>query len=396
MSKVMSINAGSSSLKFQLFEMPEEKVLVSGLIERIGFEDAYFTTKFNGNKEKQVLPIKDHSVAVSCLLNKLVELKVVKDLSEIKGVGHRVVQGGNLFSESTKVIEGTIDTLRTISDLAPLHNPAAIIGYEAFAAALPEAGHVLVFDTAFHSKMPAVSYMYATPYEWYEKYAVRKYGAHGTSHEFVSQEAIKYLNLGKNSKVITCHIGNGASISAVLDGQCLDTSMGFTPLAGVMMGTRTGDIDPAVVTYVMKKTGMSAEEVLNSFNKKSGLLGVSGISSDSRDVEDAANAGNERAILAQDMQIRSIVRTVGAYYAELGGCDAIIFTAGLGENNIALREAVCKQLEGSMGVKIDAELNNCRGEFKVISADDSKVKVMVIPTNEELVIARDTNRILGL
>ena len=396
MSKVMSINAGSSSLKFQLFEMPEEKVLISGNIERVGMEDAYFTTKFNGNKEKAVLPIKDHSVAVDCLLKKLVELKVVKDLNEIKGVGHRVVQGGNLFTESTKVVEGTIETLSTISDLAPLHNPAAIVGYEAFKNALPNAGHVLVFDTAFHSKMPEVSYMYATPYEWYEKYGVRKYGAHGTSHEFVSQEAIKYLNLGKNSKVITCHIGNGASISAVLDGKCLDTSMGFTPLAGVMMGTRTGDIDPAVVTYVMKKTGMSAEEVLNSFNKKSGLLGVSGVSSDSRDVEDAAAAGNKRAVLAQEMQVRSIVRTIGSYYVELGGCDAIVFTAGLGENNIALRETVCNQLESTLGVKVDREANNCRGEFKVISSSDSKVKVMVIPTNEELVIARDTNRILGL
>lgn len=396
MSKVMSINAGSSSLKFQLFEMPEEKVLISGNIERVGMEDAYFTTKFNGNKEKIVLPIKDHGVAVDCLLKKLVELKVVKDLSEIKGIGHRVVHGGELFSESTKVVEGTIESLKTISDLAPLHNPAAIVGYEAFKAALPEAGHVLVFDTAFHSHMPKLSYMYATPYEWYEKYGVRKYGAHGTSHAYVSDEAIKYLGLGENSKVITCHIGNGASISAVLNGTCLDTSMGFTPLSGVMMGTRTGDIDPAVVTYVMKKTGMTAEEVLNSFNKKSGLLGVSGISSDSRDVEDAAAAGNERAALAQDMQVRSIVRTIGAYYAELGGCDAMVFTAGLGENNIALREAVCTQLEGSMGIKIDVNENNCRGEFKVISSKDSKVKVMVIPTNEELVIARDTNRILGL
>ena len=396
MSKVMSINAGSSSLKFQLFEMPEEKVLISGNVERIGFEDAYFTTKYNGAKNKQVLPIKNHGEAVSYLLKTLVDLKVVKDLNEIKGVGHRVVQGGNLFSESTKVVEGTIETLSTISDLAPLHNPAAITGYEAFKVALPKAGHVLVFDTAFHSKMPEVSYMYATPYEWYEKYGVRKYGAHGTSHEYVSQEAIKYLNLGKNSKVITCHIGNGASISAVLDGKCLDTSMGFTPLAGVVMGTRTGDIDPAVVPYVMRKANMTAEEVLNAFNKKSGLLGVSGVSSDSRDVEDAAKAGNARAVLAQDLQVRSIVRYVGSYYAELGGCDAIVFTAGLGENNSALREAVCNQLAPTMGIKLDKEANKVRGDFAVISAKDSKVSVLVIPTNEELVIARDTVRLLGL
>lgn len=396
MSKVMSINAGSSSLKFQLFEMPEEKVLISGNVERIGFEDAYFTTKLNGEKKKEVLPIKNHGEAVSKLLKALVEMKVVNDLNEIKGIGHRVVHGGELFNKSTKVIEGTIENLKTISDLAPLHNPAAIVGYEAFKEALPNAGHVLVFDTAFHSQMPKLSYMYATPYEWYENYGVRKYGAHGTSHAYVSDEAIKYLNLGSDSKVITCHIGNGASVSAVLGGKCLDTSMGFTPLSGVMMGTRTGDIDPAVVTYVMKKTGMSAEEVLNSFNKKSGLLGVSGISSDSRDVEEAAAQGNERAILAQDMQVRSIVRTIGMYYTELGGCDAIVFTAGLGENNTELRKSVCKQLETTLGTFIDEKSNNCRGEFKVISSENSKVKVMVIPTNEELVIARDTNRLLGL
>ena len=396
MAKVMSINAGSSSLKFQLFEMPEENVLISGNIERIGFEDAYFTTKYNGVKNKEVLPIKDHAVAVSYLLKKLVELKVVNSLEEIKGIGHRVVQGGNLFSESTKVVEGTIEILSTISDLAPLHNPAAIVGYNAFKEALPHAGHVLVFDTAFHSHMPEVSYLYPTPYEWYEKYGVRKYGAHGTSHEYVSQEAIKYLNLGANSKVITCHIGNGASISAVLDGKCLDTSMGFTPLAGVVMGTRCGDIDPAVVTYVMKKANMTAEEVLNSFNKKSGLLGVSGISSDSRDVEDAAKAGNHRAALAQDLQVRSIVRYVGSYYAELGGCDAIVFTAGLGENNCELRKAVCEQLAPIMGITLDNEANKVRGDFKVISTEESKVKVLVIPTNEELVIARDTTRLLSL
>ncbi len=396
MTKVMSINAGSSSLKFQLFEMPEEKVLISGNVERIGFEDAYFTTKLNGVKDKKVLPIKDHAVAVENLLNALIELKVVKNLDEIKGIGHRVVHGGELFKESTKVSEGTIEKLKTISDLAPLHNPAAIVGYEAFAKALPKAQHVLVFDTAFHSKMPKLSYMYATPYEWYEKYGVRKYGAHGTSHEYVSEEAIKYLKLGKNSKVITCHIGNGASISAVLDGKCLDTSMGFTPLSGVMMGTRTGDIDPAVVTYMMEKAGMSAQEVLNTFNKKSGLLGVSGVSSDSRDVEEAAKNGNERAKLAEEMQVRSIVKIIGSYYAELNGCDAIVFTAGLGENNIDLRKSVCNQLTNCMGVKIDEEANNCRGEFKVISSENSKVKVMVIPTNEELVIARDTVRLLGL
>ena len=395
MSKVMSINAGSSSLKFQLFEMPEEKVLVSGLIERIGLEDAYFTIKVNGEKIKKVLPIKNHQVGVEILLNSLIENKVIESLSEINGVGHRMVQGGYKFTQSVKVEKDTIAQVSEYNDLAPLHNPAAIVGYNAFKEALPNVGHVLVFDTSFHSTMKEDSFVYALPYEWYEKYGVRRYGYHGTSHRYVSEEAIKHFNLGKNSKIITCHIGNGASISAVLDGKCIDTSMGFTPLSGVVMGTRSGDVDPAIITYVMKKTGMSAEEVVNSLNKKSGLLGVSGISNDSRDIENAISEGNERAKLAQELQIKSIVKTIGSYMAELNGCDLLVFTAGIGENGADFRKNVCNRLT-NLGVVIDESVNNFRGEFRVISKPESKVKVVVIPTNEELVIARDTTRLLGL
>lgn len=396
MSKIMVVNAGSSSLKFQLLTMPDEKVLTSGVIERIGFDDAYFTIKVNGEKIKKVLPIKDHSIAVDILLDALMEYKIVASFIEIEGIGHRVVNGGDLFPESTKVEGDVISRLETINDLAPLHNPAAIVGYKAFASALPHAGHVLVFDTSFYVDMPKTSYIYPVPYEWYSEYSVRKYGAHGTSHKYVASEAIKLFNLSKDARIITCHIGNGASISAVKGDKCIDTSMGLTPLAGVMMGTRSGDIDPAVIKYICQKTGKSVDEVTNDLNKKSGLLGVSGISSDSRDVENAANAGDERAILAQDLQVQTIIKYIGSYFVELGGCDAIIFTAGLGENNIAMRQAICEKLKDSMGVVIDLEKNNVRGETRVISTNDSKVNVAIIPTNEELVIARDTARLLKL
>lgn len=396
MTKIMAVNAGSSSLKFQLFTMPEETVLVSGVVERIGFEDAYFTIKVNGEKNKSVLPIKDHKQAVDMLLKALIDYKIVASLDEIAGVGHRVVNGGDLFPESTKVEGDVIARLETINDLAPLHNPPAIVGYRAFASALPSAGHVLVFDTSFYVNMPEVSYIYPVPYEWYTEYSVRKYGAHGTNHKFVAKEARNILGLGEDAKIITCHIGNGASISAIKGDKCIDTSMGLTPLAGVMMGTRCGDIDPAVIKYICEQTGKSVAEVTNDLNKKSGLLGVSGISSDSRDVENAANEGNKRAILAQDLQVKTILDYIGSYYVRLGGCDAIVFSAGLGENNIAMRETICNKLNESLGVVIDPVKNNVRGETRVISADNSKVKVMIVPANEELVIARDTARLLDL
>ena len=396
MSKVMVVNAGSSSLKFQLLNMPQEDVLTSGLIERIGFEDAYFTIKVNGEKVKTVLPIHDHKRAVEVLLEALVEHKIVASFEEIQGVGHRVVNGGDVFPESTVVEGNVIERLEVLNDLAPLHNPAAIVGYRAFASALPHAGHVLVFDTSFFVDMPQTSYIYPVPYEWYSEYAVRKYGAHGTSHKYVAQEARKLFNLGEEAKIITCHIGNGASISAVKGSRCIDTSMGLTPLAGLMMGTRSGDIDPAIIKYICQKTGKSVAEVTDDLNKKSGLLGVSGVSSDSRDVENAANEGNQRAILAQDLQVQTIVKYIGTYFAELGGCDAIVFTAGLGENNKVMRASVCEKLKEAFGVVIDAERNNVRGETRVISAPSSKVGVAIIPTNEELVIARDTARLLKL
>ena len=396
MSKVMVVNAGSSSLKFQLLTMPQEDVLTSGLIERIGFEDAYFTIKVNGEKVKTVLPIHDHKRAVEVLLEALVEHKIVASFEEIQGVGHRVVNGGDIFPESTVVEGNVIERLEVLNDLAPLHNPAAIVGYRAFASALPHAGHVLVFDTSFFVDMPQTSYIYPVPYEWYSEYAVRKYGAHGTSHKYVAQEARKLFNLGEEAKIITCHIGNGASISAVKGSRCIDTSMGLTPLAGLMMGTRSGDIDPAIIKYICQKTGKSVAEVTDDLNKKSGLLGVSGVSSDSRDVENAANEGNQRAILAQDLQVQTIVKYIGTYFAELGGCDAIVFTAGLGENNKVMRASVCEKLKEAFGVVIDAERNNVRGETRVISAPSSKVGVAIIPTNEELVIARDTARLLEL
>ena len=396
MSKIMVVNAGSSSLKFQLLSMPNEEVLTSGLIERIGFEDAAFTIKVNGEKIKKVLPIKDHKVAVQILLDALLEYKVVSSYSEIEGIGHRVVNGGDLFPESIKVEGDVITRLEALNDLAPLHNPAAIVGYRAFEAALPHAGNVLVFDTSFFVDMPETSYIYPVPYEWYTDYSVRKYGAHGTSHKYVASEAKKLFNLGENAKIITCHIGNGASISAVKGDKCIDTSMGLTPLAGVMMGTRSGDIDPAVIKFICQKTGKTVDQVTNDLNKSSGLLGVSGISSDSRDVEDAANNGNKRAILAQELQVQTIVKYIGTYFVELGGCDAIVFTAGLGENNKVMRASVCEKLKEALGVVIDAEKNNVRGETRVISADSSKVGVAIIPTNEELVIARDTTRLLGL
>ena len=396
MSKVMVVNAGSSSLKFQLLTMPNEEVLTSGVIERIGFEDAYFTIKVNGEKNKRVLPIKDHKAAVEILLNALLEYKIVTDFKEIEGIGHRVVNGGDVFPCSTKVEKDTIAKLEVLNDLAPLHNPPAIVGYKAFESALPHAGHVLVFDTSFYVDMPKTSYIYPVPYEWYTDYSVRKYGAHGTSHKYVASEAKKLFNLGSDAKIITCHIGNGASISAVKGDKCIDTSMGLTPLAGVMMGTRSGDVDPAIIKFICEKTGKTVAEVTNDLNKKSGLLGVSGISSDSRDVENAANEGNERAILAQELQVQTIIKYIGSYFVELGGCDAIVFTAGLGENNIAMRKEICNKLKDSLGVILDEDSNNVRGETRVISREDSKVNVAIIPTNEELVIARDTTRILEL
>lgn len=397
MSKVMAVNAGSSSLKFQLFNMPEETVITSGVVERIGLEDGIFTIKVNGEKVKTVTDIPNHTVAVNMLLKALVEHKIVESYDEIDACGHRVVQGGPYFEDSAIVTEDSEAKVEELIELAPLHNGANLIGMRAFRDALPNARHIFVFDTSFHQTMAEEQYLYALPYKYYTEHKVRKYGAHGTSHKYVSGRAIDMLGNPEHSKVIVCHLGNGASLSAVKDGLCVDTSMGFTPLAGVMMGTRSGDVDPSVLPFVMRKEGLNIEEMLNVLNKQSGMLGVSGISSDSRDIEDAYKAGNEAAIRTSNLYASIVAKYIGTYFVELGGCDAIAFTAGLGENAAYLRSLICERIKEALGVELDETKNNTRsGDDRVISTENSKVKVMIIPTNEEVMIARDTVRLLGL
>lgn len=398
MSKIISVNAGSSSLKFQLFNMPEEEVLTSGVAERIGLEEGIFTIKVNGEKHVKKLPIKDHKVAVQLLLEALIEHNVVKTLDEITAAGHRIVQGGSYFSSSCKVDEDVVSKVQELAELAPLHNPAHLICYRAFKEALPTIGHVFVFDTAFHQTMEPESYLFPVPMEWYENYKIRRYGAHGTSHQYVSQATA--LAMGKDVKdmnIITCHLGNGASITAVKGGKCINTSMGLTPLGGIMMGTRSGDIDPTVVFYMMKKLGCTPDEMDNYLNKKSGMLGISGISSDARDIENAVEEGNERAILTQKLYVNRVINVIGGYVMQLGHVDAISFTAGLGENDTNLRAMILKALSEALSLDINYELNaKTRGKEVLISTDKSKVAVWIMPTNEELVIARDTQNILGL
>lgn len=397
MSKIIAVNAGSSSLKFQLFNMPEETVLTSGLVERIGFEDAVFTIKVNGEKKTTTCPILDHEKAVSMLLEALVEHGIVTSLDEITAAGHRAVHGGETFKESVLVDEEVVAEFESLSELAPLHNPAGLVGYRAFKKNLPNIKHTFVFDTAFHQTMEPDSYIYPLPMEYYDQYKVRRYGFHGTSHMYVSQRCAELMNKHlKDTKIITCHLGNGASITAVDGGKSVNTSMGFTPLAGIMMGTRCGDIDPAIVPFLMRKTGMTPDEMDTMMNKKSGMLGVSGISSDARDIENGCKEGNERAILTQNLYVNRVINTVGGYYAQLGGLDAIVFTGGIGENDVVMREKICTKLEGALGVKLNKELNSVsRGEELLLSAPDSKVQVWLIPTNEELMIARDAYRLSG-
>ena len=397
MTKIISVNAGSSSLKFQLFDMPSETVLTSGVAERIGLAEGIFTIKVNDEKHVQNLPIPDHAVAVDLLLKALVEYGIVETLDEIKGAGHRIVQGGSYYDQSVKVDADVVEKVTELAPLAPLHNPAHLIGYNAFKEALPEIEHVFVFDTAFHQTMAADTYLYPLPYEWYTDHKVRKYGAHGTSHQYVSERCAELMGKDlKDTKIITCHLGNGASISAVDGGKCINTSMGLTPLGGIMMGTRCGDIDPAVAVYMARQTGMTPDELDTAFNKKSGMLGVSGISSDSRDIEDAYNAGNERAILTMEVYVNRVINMIGGYVMQLGHVDAIAFTAGLGENSTFTRELILKALTEGLGLSVDYELNSkIRGKEVCITKEDSKVQAWVVPTNEELVIARDTYRILG-
>lgn len=386
--KILAVNAGSSSLKFTLIELPEKKVVASGLFEKIGINGSSYTIKYNGQKITKEINLVDHSVAVKLLMQELINMEIVSSLDEIEGVGHRIVHGGPNFTKSVVLNDEVLNELMKCSDLAPLHNPASIMGAKAFMKALPNTLQTVVFDTAFHSTMKETEFLYPVPYEWYEKYRVRKYGFHGTSHRFVNKTISEYL--GRNDlKVISCHIGNGGSVTAIASGKVVDTSMGFTPLAGIMMGTRCGDIDASMLTYVSSKTGKDLQELTNDLNKKSGLLAVSGVSSDSRDVENAANEGNERAILAQNMFAQKVANYIAMYNNLLGGADVITLTAGIGENSKTMRKLILDRI-ASLGVKIDEQRNDFRGEFRLISTDDSKIPVYVVPTDEELMIAQDT------
>ncbi|MDR4935941.1 acetate kinase [Rossellomorea marisflavi] len=387
--KVIAINAGSSSLKFQLFDMPEETVITKGLVERIGLKDSVFTISVNGEKNEEITDIPNHEVAVKMLLDKLTGFGIISSLDEIEGIGHRVVHGGEIFNESVLITDEVLEKIDELSELAPLHNPANLTGIQAFRNILPNVPAVAVFDTAFHQTMPESSFLYSLPYEYYENYGIRKYGFHGTSHKYISERAAEMLGRPKEQlRLISCHLGNGASIAAIEGGKSIDTSMGFTPLAGVAMGTRSGNIDPALIPFIMEKTDSTADEVLNVLNKKSGILGVSGFSSDLRDIQDGVESGNERAELALDVFANRIHKYIGSYASRMNGVDAIVFTAGIGENSLIVRERVLKGLE-FMGVYWDPARNTTRGEETFLSYPHSPVKVMVIPTNEEVMIARD-------
>ena len=397
--KVLVVNAGSSSLKYQLFDTASGSVLAKGICERIGIDGRIEHKLPSGEKLKKDIPMPDHAVATEIVLSYLTdpETGCIKDVSEIEAIGHRIVHGGTYFTESALVTPEVIEKLRLCVDLAPLHTPAHIMGIEGCTAAMPGVPQVIVIDTAFHQTMPPQAYTYALPYEMCQKYSIRRFGAHGTSHRYVSAEMCKILGRVEGTKIVTCHIGNGSSISAVKDGKCIDTSMGMTPLAGVMMGTRCGDIDPAVVTYVMKKTGKTPDEMSDFMNKECGFLGLSGISSDSRDIEAAILKGDERAYLTASTLAYQVKKYIGSYAAAMNGLDAVVFTAGMGENNPELRERACTDME-YLGIKIDREVNakaHHQSNTVELSTPDSKVKVYLIPTNEELVIASDTERIVS-
>ncbi|HBT39752.1 MAG: Acetate kinase [Thermotoga sp. 50_1627] len=395
--KILVVNCGSSSIKYQFIDMDGEKVLCKGLAERIGIEGGRLVHRVNNDKHVIERNMKDHEEALKLVLDVLVdpEIGVIKDLSQIDAVGHRVVHGAERFASSVLIDEEVMKALEENVHLAPLHNPPNILGIKAIQKLLPEVPNVGVFDTAFHQSMPKKAYLYGLPYELYEKYRIRRYGFHGTSHRYVSKRAAEILGRDYHDfKVITCHLGNGASIAAVRHGKSIDTSMGFTPLEGLVMGTRCGDIDPAIVIYLQQNLGMSVEKVYDLLNKKSGMLGLTNnLSSDMRDIESAAHSGNEIAQLALDIYVYRIAKYIGAYAAAMNGVDAIVFTAGVGENSPYVREKVCEYL-GFLGVKIDRQLNNVKGVERIISTPDSKVAVLVVPTNEELVIARDTKYIV--
>lgn len=386
--KIMSVNAGSSSLKFSLFEIETETLIASGYFEKVTIPGSFFNIKFNGEKIYEEVEMPNHTVAVEVMLDRLIKLGIVSSLDEIEAVGHRLVHGGDKYNKSVIITDEVMADLEKYADLAPLHNPANILGVNAVKAALPNVPMVGVFDTAFHQTMDETSFMYPVPYEWYTDLMVRKYGFHGTSHCYISKQIPRIL--GKEDyKAIICHLGSGGSLSAVENGKCIDTTMGFTPLAGIMMGTRSGDIDPSIVTYVASKTGKSADEVMNDLNKKSGFLGLSGKSNDFRDVNEGRLAGDERCTLAINKYVKTVVDYIAQYYVELGGADIIVFTAGLGENACPVRKMIMEKL-ACLGVTINEEANEVRGEEIEISGTDSKIKVVVVPTNEELMIAQDT------
>lgn len=397
--KILVLNCGSSSIKYKLYDMEGEKVLAQGGVERIGLDGAFIkVTLPNGEKRQIMHDMPDHKEGVNVVFKALLdpEMGALKSLDEIDAVGHRIVQGGDKFNQSMLVDKSVEDGIEELCDLAPVHNAGHLKGIRAVDALMPKTPQVVVFDNAFHSTMPDYAYLYAIPYELYEKYHVRRYGFHGTSHRYVSKRVCEILGQDQaDSKVITCHIGNGASIAAVLNGKVVDTSMGLTPLAGVMMGSRCGDIDPSAVTYLMEKLNMTPHEMSEFLNKKSGVLGITGISSDMRDVEAAANEGNERAVLALKMYAYRVKKYIGSYAAAMGGVDAVVFTAGVGENQTGLRADICRGLE-FLGIEIDEAVNaTARGREAVISSPSSRVKVVVVPTDEEIVIARDTQALVA-
>ncbi|HHY61342.1 MAG TPA: acetate kinase [Clostridia bacterium] len=395
--KILVLNCGSSSVKYQLFDMEQETVIAKGLVERIGLDQAVLNHQPQG-KEKMVFQeeIPDHSTAIRLVLDALVhpEYGVLTSIEEIQAVGHRTVHGGSEFAQSVLIDEKIMGTLKKLYDLAPLHNPPAVKGIEACQRILPQVPQVAVFDTAFHQTMPPHAYLYSLPYELYEKYGIRRYGFHGTSHKYVAQRGAEFLGRPlAELKIITCHLGNGASVTAIDGGKSIDTSMGFTPLEGLTMGTRCGDIDPAIVTFLMEKENLDSDRLNTLMNKKSGVLGISGVSSDFRDLEQAAAQGHKRAKLALDRFAYVVKKYIGAYMAALGGLDLLIFTAGLGENSASMRAAICRGLE-CFGIVLDEEKNQTRGQVREISHESSRVKVLVVPTNEELMIARDTKEIV--
>ena len=386
--KILSINTESSSLKFQLFEMNDESVVASGIFESIGTEMGAYTLIYNGQKITQDVELPTHTDAARILMEKLVALEIIHSYDDVKGVGHRIIHGGSKYTESCFITDQVINDIESFKDFAPMHNPAHILGIKAFREVLPDTPMVAVFDTAFHQTMEESEYIYPVPYQWYRNYGVRKYGAYGTSHRYIT-ECVRDILGREDFKLISCHLGNGGSITAIKDMKCVDTSMGFSPLAGIMMGTRSGNIDPSIIPYVMEKEGKNAGEVIEDLNTHSGLLGMSEFSSDMRDIVSKCEENDPKAILAKNKFVRRVVDYIAQYYVFLGGCDMIVLTAGVGENNSTIRKDICDRL-ACLGVKIDSAKNELRGEVIKLSTQDSKIAVYVIPTNEELMIARDT------